>query len=390
AGSAVASGATVRAEKLGGGIVTATTATDGTYSLKIINGNWKISVAADGYTEGAYSSVVAVSSANVASINITLSTTATSLAGSTSQSLTPQNGGSMNDSSAGASVKSSEGAMAGSANPYSLNNKEISNVVGGNAGAPISGEAKTISSYDNDGNAVTLLNKNVSVGASYSNSDMTTALGTLTLAKLEKVQMASWDDTADNWQNLATTVAYKDSSGKFIEPSVSAATVAYTGQTNHFSVFNPIVASDSIAPSIPTNVSATAGNATVAITWTAVSNVDLLGYEIYRSTSVGGTYTQLNTSNIIGTSYTDTTVTNGSTYYYKVTAGDTGGDESELSSVSNAASPVAPASSTGGSSGVLSTPPSSALVAINSGATTVTTRAITLTLSAANATQMAI
>ncbi|MBI4992610.1 MAG: carboxypeptidase regulatory-like domain-containing protein, partial [Candidatus Magasanikbacteria bacterium] len=95
AGSAAASGATVRAEKLGGGIVTATTASDGTYSLKVINGNWKVSAAADGYTEGTYSSVVAVSSANVSGINLTLSTTATSLSGSTSQSVTPQNGGSL-------------------------------------------------------------------------------------------------------------------------------------------------------------------------------------------------------------------------------------------------------------------------------------------------------
>lgn len=395
-GTAV-SGATVRAEKLGGGIATAMTGNDGTYTLYVIGGNWKVSASADGYSEKAYTSVVTVGASGASGINIDITTTNSSLAGSASMSMTPQSGASFSDATANVSVSAPEAALGSSANTYSLNEKETSNVVGGGAGAPIGNEAKTISSYDNDGEAVTLLNKDVAVSASYSNAELTTSLGALTIAALQKIKMGSWDSTADNWQNLPTTIAYKNSSGNFIEPSASASTVAFTGQTGHFSVFNPIAPSDSLAPSAPTSLTATAGNATVALSWTAPTTnadttalTDLLGYELYRATSVGGTYTQLNTSNITGTSYTDSTVSNGSTYYYKVTAGDTGGMESDYSSVSNAASPASPASSTGGSSGVLSTPPSSASVAINSGATTVITRAITLTLSASNAIQMAI
>ena len=128
AGSAVASGATVRAEKLGGGIVTATTATDGTYSLMSTAGDWKVSASAEGYTERAYGSVVSVSAANISSINITLSTTATSLAGATSQSVTPQTGGSLSNSSSGATVRASESALASALTPV-LVMKETSNVV---------------------------------------------------------------------------------------------------------------------------------------------------------------------------------------------------------------------------------------------------------------------
>ena len=389
AGSSAASGATVRAEKLGGGIVTATTGSDGTYSLKVINGNWKVSAAADGYTESTHGSIVAVSSANVSSINITLSTTATSLSGSTSQSVTPQNGGSMNDSSAGASVKASEAALSSSANPYSMNDKEISNVVGGNAGTPVSGEAKTINSYDNDGNTVTLLNDDVAVSASYSNSDMTTALGTLTLAKLGKVQMGSWDDTADNWQTLPTTIAYKDSSGKFIEPSTSASTVAYTGQTSHFSSFNPIVPSDGVAPSIITNVAAVAGNNSVSLTWTAGSEGDLQGYDVYRSTSPAGTYSSLGSST--SNSYTDSTAVNGTTYYYKITATDTGGLESDLSSASNAATPTGAGSGGAGGGGSASSPPVLGAVPVSvDGDAAKSSQIAALKFSVSNAVQMAI
>lgn len=55
------------------------------------------------------------------------------------------------------------------------------------------------------------------------------------------------------------------------------------------------------------------------LTWTAVSGADK--YEIYRSTSKGGTYTKITT--VTGTSYTNTSAVAGKTYYYKVKAIDT-------------------------------------------------------------------
>jgi len=395
AGGAAASNATVRAERLGGGTVTATTNSSGVYSLNVIVGDWKVSAAVDGYTEKTYlttanPTLVSVSTANVSGIDIGLTTTNTTLAGTTSGTVTPQTGGSLSNSSAGFNIGAPSSALGSGANNYSMSAKETSNVVAGGSGTPLANEAKSVTSYDNDSKSVTTLKKDVSVGATYTAAELTTSLGTATLAKIEKIKMASWDETADDWQNLATTLGYKDSSNNFIEPSLSAASVAFTGQTNHFSVFNPIVPSDNIAPNIPANVSAVAGNATVSITWSAVSNSDLLGYEIYRSTTAGGTYTQLNTSNITGTSYTDNSVSNGSTYYYKVSAGDTGGDESAVSSVSNAASPVAPVSPSGGGTIVQPAPILGATAVSVDGGNTVTSYYITLKFSASNAVQMAI
>jgi len=48
----------------------------------------------------------------------------------------------------------------------------------------------------------------------------------------------------------------------------------------------------------------------------------LTGYNVYRSTSQAGPFTKLNTSAITTPSYTDSTVVNGVTYWYTITALD--------------------------------------------------------------------
>jgi N-acetylneuraminic acid mutarotase len=73
----------------------------------------------------------------------------------------------------------------------------------------------------------------------------------------------------------------------------------------------------------PSNLSATAGNAQVTLNWSTVSGAT--GYNIKRSTTAGGPYTTV-ASNVYGSPYTDTTVTNGTKYYYVVTAISAGGE----------------------------------------------------------------
>lgn len=362
-----ASGATVKAARLGGGTITATTASDGTYSLKVIAGDWKVSASYDGYIEKSYSSVVSVSTVNVSSIDINLTATKSGLAASTSQAVTPQNGGSLSDSSANVNVDATESAISSSSNNYTLNEKETSNVIGAGAGKPISGEAKTISSYTNGGAAVTLLNKDIAIESSYSTADLTSSLPSLTLANVEKVKVGSWDKSTDNWEHLPTTVAYKSATGTFVEPTSNLSnvfTVDFTGFTSHLSVFNPLDPADGLAPSAPSGAtSQQAPNSTaVNVSWVAPTTnadtsalADLLGYEVYRSTAANGTYVQINTSDVTGTSFTDNTSQVGTSYYYKITAADTGGLESSLSSVSNVIVPAAASGGSGGG-GAISTP----------------------------------
>ena len=83
---------------------------------------------------------------------------------------------------------------------------------------------------------------------------------------------------------------------------------------------------DTTPPSPPAGVSAVGSNANVALNWTANSEADLVGYNVYRGTSPGVSTsgTPLNGDTPLSTtSYSDSSVTNGTTYYYAVTAVDT-------------------------------------------------------------------
>ena len=64
-----------------------------------------------------------------------------------------------------------------------------------------------------------------------------------------------------------------------------------------------------------------AGTHDVILSWTASTTPGVVGYDVYRGTTSGGPYpTQLNSTLINGTTYTDETVQAGHTYYYVVTA----------------------------------------------------------------------
>jgi hypothetical protein len=87
---------------------------------------------------------------------------------------------------------------------------------------------------------------------------------------------------------------------------------------------------ENTAPAAPTGLSASAGNMQVGLTWNANNESDLAGYNLYRRQN-GGDYAKVNTSVLTNTSYTDTGLTNGETYYYVVKAVDSEGLESEAS-----------------------------------------------------------
>jgi fibronectin type 3 domain-containing protein len=86
------------------------------------------------------------------------------------------------------------------------------------------------------------------------------------------------------------------------------------------------------APSTPTGVTATAGAGKVSLSWTASSGAT--SYNVYRGTSSGGEGTTAYASGLTGTSYTDTSVTAGTTYYYKVAAVNSAGTSAQSSEVS--------------------------------------------------------
>ncbi|MGA3008415.1 MAG: malectin domain-containing carbohydrate-binding protein, partial [Opitutaceae bacterium] len=112
------------------------------------------------------------------------------------------------------------------------------------------------------------------------------------------------------------------------------------------------------APPTPTGVTATAGANQVALSWSASSGAT--SYNVYRSTGSNGEGTTAYIAGLTGTSYTDTGVTAGTTYYYKVAAVSSAGSSSQSAEVS--------AAPTGGTS----VPPNTALLQINAGGGAVT------------------
>ena len=76
-------------------------------------------------------------------------------------------------------------------------------------------------------------------------------------------------------------------------------------------------------PAAPTGLAASPGNAQVSLTWNASSGAT--SYKVKRSTTPGSGYSVIAPS-VATTSYTDTTVVNGTTYYYVVSAVNSSGE----------------------------------------------------------------
>jgi fibronectin type 3 domain-containing protein/alpha-tubulin suppressor-like RCC1 family protein len=106
-----------------------------------------------------------------------------------------------------------------------------------------------------------------------------------------------------------------------------------------------VSATPSVQPLRPTGLSAFAGTNMISLSWNQVSNA--VSYSLKRATTSGGPYSTI--TDTLSCGYTDTRVTNGTKYYYKVTATSSFGVESlpslEVSATSIA--PVRPLSPTG-------------------------------------------
>ena len=97
---------------------------------------------------------------------------------------------------------------------------------------------------------------------------------------------------------------------------------------------------DNVPPAAPTGVTAADRAAdqggAIVVTWSANAEPDLAGYNLYRSLTSGGSYTKVNAVLLAGLSFTDTGLTNGTTYFYVVRAVDTSGNESANSAQASA------------------------------------------------------
>jgi Fibronectin type III domain len=98
------------------------------------------------------------------------------------------------------------------------------------------------------------------------------------------------------------------------------------------------------APAAPLNLTATGGDQQVSLKWTASTGAT--SYNVKRAATNGGPYTTV--ASPAGTTYTDTPVTNGTTYYYVVTAVNANGESANSiqASATPSATQTAPSSCT--------------------------------------------
>ena len=129
---------------------------------------------------------------------------------------------------------------------------------------------------------------------------------------------------------------------------ISDTTKAITGLTNGTTYYFHITAVDSAGlesgfsnevsakpnapPAVPQSLSATAGNAQVILRWRKNTDPDFLRYRIYGGTSSSPTIKMDSTAGgIADTTKIISTLTNGTIYYFRITAVDSAGLESDFS-----------------------------------------------------------
>ena len=178
----------------------------------------------------------------------------------------------------------------------------------------------------------------------------------------------SWSDNSDNEDNFSierkTGAAGTFSEIQKVNPNVTTYTDNFLSEgTSYFyrvralrsggdSAYSNEVNGTTL-PAAPSNLTASSSSASgVNLSWTDNSAGEV-GFKILRRASLGGTYTQVNTTGADITSITDAGLSESTTYYYRVTAFNDGGDSltSNEASATTAASGGDDSSSSGGGGG---------------------------------------
>lgn len=138
----------------------------------------------------------------------------------------------------------------------------------------------------------------------------------------------------------ATGTTTADSTGSYSFAGLANGTYAITpGRTGY--TFSPSTEGVTVSAANVTgiNFTATALQAySVALSWDA-STSSVTGYNVYRSTVSGTEYAKINSSLVGALAYTDSTVQNGTTYYFVTTSVDANGIESAYSNQASAVIP---------------------------------------------------
>ena len=93
---------------------------------------------------------------------------------------------------------------------------------------------------------------------------------------------------------------------------------------------------DSTPPATPSGFTAVGSTSNITLSWSANTEPDLAGYNLYRSSSLNGTYTKLNSTPLTGLSFVDTGATVSLPSYYQLKAVDVSANQSTVPAQANA------------------------------------------------------
>ncbi len=336
-----------------GGFAVAQTDTTGAYSLPVDAGTWTLRAHSMGYEGGPLT--VTVGSSNSTNNAITLS----AISGFTvrpekQETVTPTAGTFLTNSDIGSGFRLNipANALGTSSNASTVTTQSNTALPNPPTGSILSKSAVSIDATDSSGQPIKSLSDSVTIVLPYNESDLPSGTSESSLV------IGVYNATTQNYDTLATTVDTVNNT--------------LTATTTHFSDFAPLIPASN-APSTPTGLAAVAASMTnMSLSWTAVSGAT--SYDIYRSATSNGTYARLGSEPTVGsgstTTYTDTLLTAGTTYYYKISALNLSGESASSSAVSATTNSIAVSS--GGGSPVLYTNNSSNTATQNNTVTTTT------------------
>ena len=331
-----------------------TISSSGMYTAPTSSGSYtvKATSTADTTKSASASVTVTIAAATIAVSPSALSFSSVAANSSSAQTLTISNTGGSNLSVTSATVSGSAFSMSGATFPMTVaagKSASLSVKFAPTATGSFTGTVTIASNASNSVSAVTL-------------SGLATAASTYLLSasptswnfgSIAEGSSANKTITLSNTGTGAVSVSAADFTGMgFSLTGVSLPLTVAAGKTQNVTIaFAPqtsgaasgTVSFVSNATNSPTAISLS-GSGTVPVqhsvdlSWSA-STSSISGYDVYRGTVSGGPYTKLNSSPQAGTSYVDSAVQSGSTYYYVVTAVSSSGTESSYSNQATAAVP---------------------------------------------------
>ena len=332
---------------------------DGTYTLYVNAGTWKVQAAADGY-ETTGDDVLTVVVANTAMTGNNFALTAMSgytMQQANGETYDPASSKTVPSADNKATVKAPARSISADSNATSVTleikpttrvPKKTNTVVAAEDGtATVASSTTPIAEYaqevtattpqaDGSRSAITDIAGEIEIEFDYSEYDATLVAAIETDPSLLTCQYLN---EANQWE---TTDAVSNDTTNHI----------LTCTTSHLSTYAPSVPSSALAPATPSGVSVNAGNGLNTISWSVNAESDMHHYIVWETEVSEAEITTITQASCSGTgTYTHSGLTNGTTYGYQIMAVDNDGYTSAGSTTITATPSTSQQSSPPSSSG---------------------------------------